>query len=232
MVEVSIISPVHNEESDLKEFIQRVRKVMLASRKSWEFLLINDASTDRSLKIIEGFSKKDKRIKHFSHRTCQGQTGCFRTAFSLATGKFFLTMDADLQVLPEDIPLFLEKMDAGYDLVNGIRENRQHPFWMKLASRFYNMLMLVFFNSPVFDAASNFTSVKAEFVKGLKLVGNDHRYLIPMVQRRNARKIGEVVVRHQVRKSGKSKYRSLPKYIKGFPEIFLAWFRIKSGKYD
>jgi len=103
---------------------------------------------------------------------------------------------------------------------------------MKFASRVYNTLMLVFFNSPVFDAASNFTSVRSNFVKDLRLRDNDHRYLIPIAQRKGAKKIGEVVVRHQIRKGGKSKYKALPKYIKGTPEIFLAWLRIRSGRYD
>jgi len=232
MIAVSIISPVHNEEENLSEFISRVTKVMKASGKTWELLLINDASTDNSLEILKRFSQKNKQIRYVSHTRCMGQTACFQTAFKIASGKIFLTMDSDIQVLPEDIPMFLEKMDAGYDLVNGIRENRQHPFWMKFASRVYNTLMLVFFNSPVFDAASNFTSVRSNFVKDLRLRDNDHRYLIPIAQRKGAKKIGEVVVRHQIRKGGKSKYKALPKYIKGTPEIFLAWLRIRSGRYD
>jgi glycosyltransferase involved in cell wall biosynthesis len=232
MVDVSIVSPVHNEEMNLPEFVQRVSKVMRAYGKSWELLLVNDASTDSSLQVIQNLAKKNVHIKGVSHSKRMGQTGCFRTGFGIASGKVIITIDSDLQVFPEDISLFLEKMDSGYDVVNGIRENRQHPFWIKLASRFYNSLMLIFFNSPVFDAASNFTAVKAPLVKNLKLIGNDHRYIIPIVQRRGARKIGEVVVRHQIRKGGKSKYKVLPKYVKGTAELFSAWFRVVTGRYD
>jgi glycosyltransferase involved in cell wall biosynthesis len=232
MIEISVISPVHNEQENLYEFVRRVTSVMRSYGKTWELVLVNDASTDNSLKVMKEISKKNRNVKYFSHKKQMGQTACFRTAFNEASGKILLTMDSDLQVMPEDIPLFLEKMYSGYDLVNGIRENRQHPFWMKLASRIYNTLMLVFFNSPVFDAASNFTAVRAGFVKGLKLTDNDHRYLIPIVQRRGAKKIGEVVVKHEIRRRGKSKYKALPKYIKGAPEIILAWLRIRSGRYD
>ena len=92
--------------------------------------------------------------------------------------------------------------------------------------------MLILFDCPVFDAASNYTAVDSRFVKGLKLINNDHRYLIPITQRRGAKKIGEVVVRHLMRKHGKSKYKSLPKYIRGGPEVFFAWARIRRGDYS
>jgi len=141
-------------------------------------------------------------------------------------------MDGDLQVFPEDLPLFVEKIRKGYDVVNGIREHRQHSFVLRFASRVYNTLMLIFFNVPVIDAASNFSAFKAKFVKGLKLIDNDHRYIIPIVMKKGAKRIGEIVVRHTERKGGKSKYKTLIKFIKGGPEIILAWFRIKLGRYN
>lgn len=229
---ISVVSPVHNEARNLDEFISRIRKVMKSLGLKWELILVNDASTDGSAEILRKWSLKDKRVVVFSHRRCMGQTGSFRTGFNNARGSMVITMDADLQVLPEDIPLFARKIESGYDVVNGIRENRQHPFWMKLASRFYNILMLVFFRSPVFDAASNFTAFRTRYVKGLPLRDNDHRYIIPIAMRRGAARIGEVIVAHHARKHGKSKYTALPKYLRGFPELFVAWLRIRSGKYD
>jgi hypothetical protein len=117
-------------------------------------------------------------------------------------------------------------------VVNGIREHRKHKFWLRFASRFYNMLMLLFFNCPVLDAASNYTAFRRDLVRGLPLRGNDHRYLIPMVVRRGAERIGEVVVRHSDRTKGKSKYKVSAKFLKGGPEIIRVWFRIKRGVYD
>jgi len=232
MIKTTILIPIKNESQTLEELIGRVTNVMNSTHKGvWELLLIDDASTDNTAALITALKKKYKNIRVIFHKNSRGQTGCFKTGFNSARGKIIITLDGDLQVMPEDIPKFIEKMGQGYDLVNGIRENRQHPFWIKLASRIYNTLMLIFFNSPVFDAASNFTAIKTSLIKGVNLRGNDHRYIVPIAMQRGAKKIGEVVIIHKMRKSGKSKYKALPKYIKGFFEIFMAWTRLRLGIY-
>jgi len=233
MVKVTILSPIHNEQKSLRELAARVNKVMNKTcGNSWEFLLIDDISTDKSPEILSELEGKYKNIRVITHKKQSGQTGCFKTGFENAKGDIIITIDGDLQLMPEDIPRFIEKMDRGYDLVNAIRENRKHPFWIKLASRVYNTLMLVFFNSPVLDSASNFTAVRSKFVKDLKLRGNDHRYIVPIVVRRGGKRIGEIIVEHKGRSHGKSKYKALPKYIRGFPEIIFAWVRFKAGYFD
>ena len=190
---------------------------------------MNDNSTDNSLRVLYELKKKHTNLIVAKHKERKGQTGCFKTGFSHARGEYTIVFDSDLQLYPEDLPLFFEKINQGYDVVNAIRENRQHPFWIKLASRIYNVLMLVLFNCPVLDAASNFTAMRTEYVKDVNLINNDHRYLIPILQLHGAKKIGEVVVRHKRRLSGKSKYSALTKYIKGVPELFISYLRIKSG---
>jgi len=233
MVKVSVLSPIHNEEKAIEELVERVTSAMRkCCGNDWEYLLVDDASKDKSLEMMERIAKKNKNLKVVKRKIQGGQTGGFKSGFDKARGDIIITIDGDLEVLPEDLPLFVEKMNKGYDLVNGIRENNQHPFWMKLVSRIYNILMLIFFNNSVLDSASNFTAFKAKFVKGLKLKGNDHRYIVPIAVMRGANKIGEVVVRHKRRFSGKSKYKPLPKYIKGFPELFITWLRIKRGCYN
>lgn len=233
MVKVSVMSPIHNEEENLPELVRRVDKVMREQcGKNWEFLLVDDNSSDKSFEIMKNLSKKYKNVRIFHHENNRGQTGCFKTAFDNARGDYIITMDGDLQVFPEDIPLFIEKMNNGYEFVNAIRENRQHSFWMVLASRIYNTLMLIFFNSPFMDNASNYSAIKTKFVKNLPLTDNDHRYLAPITKLMGLKRYGEVIIRHQERKKGKSSYKALPKYIKGYPEIFVAWLRIKSGRYD
>jgi glycosyltransferase involved in cell wall biosynthesis len=233
MVEISIISPIKNEQRVLKELINRVSRVMNSNYgDDWEFILINDASTDNSKEVIESMLKKNRNLVLFNHKKSKGQTGCFKTGFDNAKGNIIITMDGDLQLSPEDIPQFVDKINKGYDVVNAIREHRKHPFWIKVASRIYNLLMLLLFNSPVMDAASNFTAFRSKFVKKLPLRGNDHRYIIPIAMRRGARKIGEIIVEHKGRRHGKSKYKTIPKYIKGFPEMFIAFVRLHSGYYD
>ena len=233
MVKFSVISPIKNEEKVIYELIERVTKTMNKNYKNnWEYILVNDASQDKSSILIKDISKKNKNIVLINHKYSKGQTGCFKTGFKHSKGEIIITIDGDLQVQPEDIPSFIEKINNGYDVVNAIRENRFHPFWIKLASRIYNTLMLLLFNSPVMDAASNFTAFRSKYVKNLPLKDNDHRYLIPITMRRGARRFGELIVEHKGREKGKSKYKAFPKYIKGFPEIFIAWVRIKFGVYD
>lgn len=233
MIEVSIISPIKNEEQLIPELVGRTSEVMNENFGSdWEYILVNDASDDKSAELIIRLSNTNKNLRLFSHKRSMGQTGCFRTGFDNARGNIIVTIDGDLQLMPEDLPQFVEKIKKGYDVVNAIRENRNHPFWIKLASRIYNTLMLILFNSPVMDAASNFTAFRSKYVKNLPLRDNDHRYILPITMRRGAKKFGELIVTHHGRAKGKSKYKALPKYIKGFPEIFAAWVRIKSGFYD
>lgn len=233
MIKVSVLSPIRNEEHVIKELVSRVTKVMNSNYGcNWELIMVNDSSTDNSKNVIEQLAKKNRNLVILNHKKSMGQTGCFKTGFDNAKGDIIVTIDGDLQLCPEDIPKFVGKIKKGYDVVNAIREHRAHPFWIKLASRIYNVLMLILFDSPVVDAASNFTAFRARFVKNLPLRDNDHRYIIPITIRRGAKKIGEVIVEHKGRHYGKSKYKSLPKYIKGFPEIFIAWSRIKMGFYD
>lgn len=233
MEKISVITPIKNEQSSVKELTERVIKVMNSNYGSnWEFILVNDASTDNSRAIIEKLLRKYKNLVSFNHKKSRGQTGCFKTGFDNATGDIVITMDGDLQVLPESIPRFVEKVKLGDDVVNGIRENRDHPFLIRLASRIYNVLMLIFFNSPVMDNASNFTAFRARYIKNLPLKDNDHRYIIPIMMRRGVKRFGETIIEHKRRSNGKSKYKTLPKYIKGFPEIFFAFSRIRSGRYD
>ncbi len=232
MVKYTVLSPIHNEEENLEELVKRTRKTMKKySGNSWEYLLIDDKSTDDSSKILKKFSKKYKNVKTVRHKKQKGQTGCFDTGFKKAKGNVIITMDGDLQISPEDIPKLLDKIN-GNDIANAVRLERKHPIWMIFASKCYNVLMQIFFRSPASDNASNFTAVKSKYLKGLSLQDNDHRYLIPILLRRGAKKVADVPIIHNTRKGGKSKYTALPKYIKGFPEIFQAWYRINSGQYD
>ncbi|MBN1896581.1 MAG: glycosyltransferase family 2 protein [Candidatus Aenigmarchaeota archaeon] len=233
MVKITVVSPVYNESEVLEELTERTTKTLKkALMNDWEFIIVDDASTDSTHVIMNRLVKKNRNLRYIRHEKRGGQTGCFKTGFDNARGDFIITMDGDLQVTPEDIPLFLAKINDGYDVINGIREHRKHDFWLRLISRFYNLLMLIFFNCPVLDAASNYTAVKRSLVKDLPLRGNDHRYLIPMTVRRGAKKIGEVVIRHCERKKGKSKYKMSRKFLKGGPEIIRVWLRMRMGVYD
>lgn len=232
MITISVIAPIHNEEGNVSEFAKRTSAAMRARfGDDWELLLVDDKSSDGSLAKIREAASKDSHIRYLCHEVRRGQTGCFETGFRNAKGGIVVTIDSDLQVFPEDIPLLIDKMKEGYQLVNAIRMKRQHNLPIVVSSKIYNILMKIFFACPVKDAASNFTAIKKEFVSGVSLIENDHRYLIPIVQRRGLKLIGEVGVRHIERKRGKAKY-GLKKAVTGFPELVRAWSRIQKGFYD
>jgi glycosyltransferase involved in cell wall biosynthesis len=230
---VSIISPAYNEAGTIPELVMRVSKVMEKSNCSWEFLVVNDASTDNSRDVMRTLQKKYPSLRPLNHVRNSGQTACFSTGFREAKGDIVITMDSDLEVRPEDIPLYLERMKGDIDVVNGIRTNRKHTFSINFASRIYNILMFLIFRTLTYDSASNFTAFKAGLVRNLKLTHNDHRYILPIVKRRGAREIEEVIIHHDYRKAGRSKYKAIWKFVLGFFEILYAWYRIEVlGEYD
>ena len=225
---VSIISPAYNEAKTFPELVKRVNTVMSKTvGSSWEFIVVNDNSTDDSVKVLQKLQKKYKNLQFINHSRNLGQTGAFSTGFKYARGKIIITMDGDLEVDPEDIPLFLQKIKGSVDVVNAIRTNRKHVFAINFVSRIYNLLMYLFFKILTHDSASNFTAFRAHLVRNLQLRhNNDHRYIIPIVQRRGARDIYEVVIGHHFRKAGMSKYTAIKKFFFGFLELLYAWFRI------
>jgi len=164
------------------------------------------------------------------HQESHGQTGAFKSGFDAAEGKIIITMDADLEVLPEDMPLFLNKTKEGYEMVNAVRSERKHEKIINLQSKIYNILMKIFFASPFKDSASNYTAFLSQYARNLPLIDNDHRYLYPIFKSRGLKKTAEVTVQHQLRKKGTSKYSRF-KAIKSGLEIIPAYIRVKNGYY-
>jgi dolichol-phosphate mannosyltransferase len=239
-MKVSIITPIHNETANIPELVDRIEKTMeswckLAPGRDWEHVACDDHSTDGSLEMLKDLAKTHPHLKPVQNPKRSGQTGGFETGFRNATGDVVLTMDADLQNQPEDIPLLLKPIEEGrLDLVNAIRTKRQHAGTLIAISKLGNVLIRVFMTCPVSDAASNFTAIKANFVKSLSLFENDHRYVIPICVRRgmDPKRIGEVPTRHEARKHGASKYSAIRKAITGFPELLRCKKRLRKGVYD
>jgi glycosyltransferase involved in cell wall biosynthesis len=230
MLKYSVISPVHNEAGNIEELTNRVHKSMLdfCGNDSWEFILVDDCSSDNSRDVIRKQSLVYPQIRYILHKVKSGQTGCFKSGFMEAKGEAVITIDADLQVFPEDIPYLLTFMEQGYDLVNGKRIRRQDSVLINLASRIFNILMHILFKLPTFDATSNFAAIRSRFIRNLTLIDNDHRYLIPILKKRGLNNIKEVFVRHQKRKMGSSKY-SIKKLMTGIPELVRVYLRIKKS---
>lgn len=237
---VSVVTPIHNEEASIPELVERIARTMEAWRQraaglEWEHLACDDHSTDGSLALLKKLAQGNPRLRPVQNPRRAGQTGGFETGFRHATGDVVVTMDADLQNFPEDIPLLLAPLEAGtLDLTNAIRSKRQHAGSLIAISKLGNLLIRMLMTCPVQDAASNFTALPARLAKGLTLLENDHRYLIPILVRRglDPRRIGDVVTRHEARKHGASKYKALRKALTGFPELLRCRRRLQVGFYD
>ena len=232
MVYLSIIIPCHNEEVSLPILGKELEKVLIKNLKdNWEVILVDDASTDDTYKIMKQYEKnKLFRIIHFDKR--EGQTGAFRVAFNIAKGEYIIRMDGDLQDDPKDIPKFLEKLKQGSELVVGLRECRKHSKILRLASGIFDLVAILLLNSPFHSSSGSFVAFKAEFVKDIPFRKNDHRYLPLIVMKRGAKYISEIFVTHNERIGDKSKYPKFKKIILGGPEVLFFLIRYKLGVYD
>jgi dolichol-phosphate mannosyltransferase len=239
-VKVSIITPIHNEAANIMELVERIEKTMTlwcaeVPDRDWEHLACDDHSSDGGLALLRTLAETRPHLRPLQNPSRSGQTGGFETGFRHASGDVALTMDADLQNFPEDIPLLLRPLAEGrWDLTNAIRLKRRHSRLLVFISRLGNQLIRLLLTCPVSDAASNFTAIRTQYAQDLKLVENDHRYLIPILIRRglDPKRIGEVQTRHAARKGGASKYKALSKAWRGFPELLRCRRRLAAGFYD
>lgn len=231
---ISIVIPAKNESESLQILIPEIIKVLNEQKKNFsaEIILVDDASSDSTKKIIDGFHKRYGFIKPIYLKKTSGQTGCFQAGFNQAKGDYIVRMDADLQDLPADLPLFFKAFNEGADLVMGIREHRKHRRLYRLASFVYNFLVVLIFNSPLDMNSGSFVGFKAELVKKVNFKKNDHRYMPLIAVCRGAKDIREITVRHGERRFGVSKYHPLTKLLFGFFEVWFLFFRIKIGYYD
>ncbi|MCK6472580.1 MAG: glycosyltransferase family 2 protein [Planctomycetes bacterium] len=237
---VTVVTPIHNEEACIPELVERVERTMEQWRegvegREWEHLACDDHSTDGSFALLQKLHETHPRLRVERNPRRSGQTGGFETGFRHAKCDWVVTMDADLQLFPEDIPLLLAPIEEGrLDLTNAIRTKRRHAASLIAISRLGNLLIRMLLTCPVADAASNFTALPAKLAKNLTLVENDHRYIIPILVRRglDPKRVGDVDVRHAARKHGASKYKALRKAVTGFPELLRFRKRLKRGAYD
>jgi glycosyltransferase involved in cell wall biosynthesis len=237
---ISIVIPVFNEAENLPELIERLSGTMeqwCAERTGsrYEILICDDHSTDASFALARTLTRDVPNLRALQNSKRSGQTGGFRTGFQEARGDTIVTMDGDLQVLPEDVPRLLSPLENDRLLLtNAVRAGRQHSVAIKAISSLGNSLLRLTVPCPVADAASNFTAFPAALARDLPLVENDHRYLIPILIRRGLppQRIGDVEVRHEARKRGVSKYSATRKLLTGVPELLRFRQRWQSGYYD
>jgi glycosyltransferase involved in cell wall biosynthesis len=205
-LELSIIVPVFNEEESVVPLCNQLIATLSGLGKSFELIFINDGSTDGSFAVLCGLAKTDSRVKVINLRRNFGQTAAMSAGFDHASGKIIIPMDADLQNDPADIPLLLDKLAEGYDVVSGWRKDRQDKDVIRIySSQLANWLIGRFTGVKLHDSGCSLKAYRAEILKGTRLYGEMHRFIPALANLMGAR-ICEVRVAHHARKFGKSKY--------------------------
>ncbi|MCB8929454.1 MAG: glycosyltransferase family 2 protein [Ardenticatenaceae bacterium] len=205
-LDLSIVVPVYNEEENLRPLLAEITAAMKDQPQSYEVIFIDDGSSDTSFDIMKALHETDKHVVGIQFRRNHGQTAAFAAGFDLARGRYILTMDADRQNDPADIPAMIKKLEEGYDVVNGWRENRQDAFLMrKLPSFIANRLIARLSDVPLRDRGCSLRIFRAEVTDELKLYGELHRFIPEMVSFAGF-SMAEVPVNHRARVAGTSKY--------------------------
>jgi glycosyltransferase involved in cell wall biosynthesis len=204
-LELSVVIPIYNEEENIVLLYNSLKKVLDRLEKKYEIILVDDGSTDKTFSILKELAEKDKNLVVISFRRNFGQTAALAAGFEYCRGKFVITMDADLQNDPEDIPKLLEKAEE-YDIVSGWRKNRKDSFLFRtLPSKIANFLISYITGVKLNDYGCTLKVYKREVVKNLKIYGEMHRF-IPAIASWMGISVIEVETTHHKRRFGKSKY--------------------------
>lgn len=205
-MKVSVVIPVFNEEDNVDRLYEETSATLKTLDDAWEILFIDDGSTDRSLERLKALRVKENRVKIISFRKNFGQTAALSAGFDHANGETVITMDADLQNDPADIPALLDKIKEGYDLVSGWRYDRKDKwFSRRLPSILANKLISWATDVKLNDYGCTLKAIRKEVVKNITLYGELHRF-IPAVASWMGVRIAEVKVNHRPRIAGQSKY--------------------------
>lgn len=221
---LSIIVPVYNEEETIPLLYQAVMEAMEPVSQTWEMILVDDGSKDQSLPKLEALALKDPHhIKVVGLRRNFGQTAAIAAGIDYAVGDIIVLIDADLQNDPQDIPILLEKINEGYDVVSGWREKRKDNYLTRtLPSQFANKLISVVTGVHLHDYGCTLKAYRREVITGFRLYGEMHRF-IPVYANSVGAKIIEIPVRHHPRKYGKAKY-GLERTFKVILDLFTVKF--------
>jgi glycosyltransferase involved in cell wall biosynthesis len=206
-MDLTIVVPVFNEEESLPELVEWIDKVAGAENLAFEIILIDDGSKDGSWKVIRDLSKQYKEIRGIRFQRNYGKAAALQCGFSLAEGEVVITMDADLQDSPDEIPALVSMVrDQGYDLVSGWKKIRKDPISKRWPSKFFNFIARINSGIRLHDFNCGLKAYRKEVVKSIEVFGDMHRYTPVLAKRAGFARIGEKVVHHRERKYGQTKY--------------------------
>ena len=227
---ISIVIPLYNEEESLNELYNWIKAVMLKNRLSYEIIFVDDGSNDSSWQVIDRICAKDRNCNGIRFRRNYGKSAALHTGFQKAKGDVIVTMDADLQDSPEEIPeMYRMIMVDRYDLVSGWKQKRYDPISKTIPSRFFNGVARIASGIKLHDFNCGLKAYRRKVVKSIEVYGEMHRYIPILAKQAGFIRIGEKVVQHQARKYGVTKF-GLDRFVKGFLDLMSLMFITKFGK--
>jgi glycosyltransferase involved in cell wall biosynthesis len=229
-MDISVVIPLLNEEESLRELAIWIARIMKENNFSYEVLFIDDGSKDSSWKIIEELSANNPFIKGIKFRRNYGKAAALSVGFEQAAGDVVITMDADLQDSPDEIPdLFRMIRHEGFDLISGWKKKRYDPVTKTIPTKFFNWSARRMSGIRLHDFNCGLKAYKTDLVKSITVYGEMHRYIPFLAKWAGFKKIGEKVVQHQKRKYGKTKY-GFDRFYKGYLDLLTISFTTRFGK--
>lgn len=229
-MEISIVVPLFNEQESLNELTQWIKRVCEKNELSFEIVFVDDGSTDSSWQVIESLTEKYDEVKGIKFRRNYGKSAALNEGFKEVSGDVVITMDADLQDSPEEIPeLYRMIKEDGYQLVSGWKKKRHDPLNKRIPSKFFNRFTRLMSGIHLNDFNCGLKAYHHNVVKSVEVYGEMHRYIPVIAKWSGFRHIGEKVVQHQPRKYGTTKF-GLERFMKGFLDLLSITFVSKFGK--
>lgn len=223
---ISVVVPLYNEAESLPELYAWIHRVMLAHHFSYEIIFVNDGSTDKSWEEIEKLANSDKNVHGIKFRRNYGKSPALYCGFRAARGEVVITMDADLQDSPDEIPeLYRMVTEDGFDLVSGYKQKRYDPLSKTIPTKLFNATARkVSGIKNLHDFNCGLKAYRRDVVKNIEVYGEMHRYIPYLAKNAGFEKIGEKVVHHQARKYGSTKFGGLNRFVNGYLDLLSLWF--------
>ncbi len=224
---LSIVVPLYNEEENLPVLDGEIRAALAPLGIAWEVLYVDDGSTDGSLEALRALAAADPRIRILRHRKNAGQSAGLASGFRAARGELVATLDADLQNDPADLPRLLAKLDEGWDVVSGVRRNRQDSWVRRASSRIANAVRNRATDEAITDVGCSLKAYRARYLAHLPMFGGMHRFL-PTLVRWNGARVTEIAVNHRPRLHGVAKYGIGNRLFRALADLFaVRWMRTR-----
>lgn len=229
-IQISVVIPLFNEDESLPELHQWIVRVMNDNHFSYEIIFVDDGSTDQSWQVIEKIKEENDCVRAIKFQRNYGKSAALHVAFQATKGNVVITMDADLQDSPDEIPDLYSMITAQkFDLVSGWKKKRYDPISKTIPTKIYNGVNRMISGIKLHDMNCGLKAYRKEVVKSVEIFGEMHRYIPVIAKAAGFPKIGEKVVQHQERKYGVSKF-GLNRFINGFLDLFTITFITRFGK--